>query len=122
MYNIGIGSPFPGLEILCYLAVSQVGSGIMTLMIWQLMISSYGISPFRRSGQALPLLVSELPWQLKLHYWLTRISRFVLTTKNHHKFLFVVFSPIFLLRRDGQDIWDFFKTLSLNDVSPPVLV
>lgn len=120
MYNIGVGSSLPGLEIVCFLAVSQAGCGIMTLMIWQLMMSSYGILPFGRRGQVLPLLVVELSPRFKLHYWLAKISRLALNTKSRHKFPLVVFSPEFLLRRDGPNIFDFFKTFSLNDVSPPV--
>lgn len=120
MYNIGVGSSFPDLEIVCFFAVSQAGCGILTLMIWQLMMSSYGIHPFGRLGQALPLLLVELSQRLKLRYWLAKISRLALNTKSRHKFPLVFFSPEFLLCRDGPNIFDFFKTLSLNDVSPPV--
>ncbi len=110
-----------GLELLSFISVSQTGL-LMVLFVWPLAISSCGLHPFSRLAQNLPWLIQELRIQLNLHYLLARVSRLALYANSRRNTLPPLFSAKFLLRRDGQDIFDFLKTFSLNDVSPPVLV
>jgi hypothetical protein len=74
-----------------------------------------------RVAQTLSWLVSGLQMQCNLPAWLTKVMRRIIDA-NFHDLLPPILSLKFLLRRDGRNIFDFFKTLSLNDISPPVLV
>ncbi|MDZ7290222.1 MAG: hypothetical protein ONB44_12970 [candidate division KSB1 bacterium] len=121
MHYIGAGSAVPELEFLVLLSVSQ-GSLITFLVVWQIMLSSCGLLPFQRLAQFVPMVVVELRMRFSLRYWLTKVSRLNLCTNQRPKFIPPVIGFDLLLHRDGLNIFDFFKTFSFNDVSPPAPV
>jgi hypothetical protein len=92
----------------------------MSLLLWQQLSFSSGLLRFCRTYRTAPYLLLELRLRLNLRYWVTRLWKSCL----HNSFRTSVSSPVLsapsLRRRDGQNIFDFFKTLSLSDVSPPV--
>ncbi|MGH7455434.1 MAG: hypothetical protein ACRENG_29035 [bacterium] len=118
MYNIYASSSFMGLELLGFLSVSQAGLPL-AFVLWQIMFSNSGLQPCSRLAHTLSVLVLE---HFNVHHWVTRVSRLGLPPSCRRNALPPILSSKFLLRRDGQHIFDFFKTLSLNDVSPPVLL
>jgi hypothetical protein len=117
MYNLYASSSFMGLELLGFLSVSQAGLPL-ALVLWQVMFSNSGLQPCSRLAHTLSVLVRE---HFNVHHWVTRVSRLGPHSSCRNA-LPPILSAKFLLRRDGRHIFDFFKTLSLNDVSPPVLV
>lgn len=119
MYHIGAGGTLPELELLALLSVSQ-GSLITILVIWQVMLSSCGLHPFHRLTQTIPMFVLEVRTRFDFRYWLVKMARFNLYSNGREKLIPSVISLKFLLRRDGRNIFDFFKAFSFNDVSPPV--
>ncbi len=118
MYNIYASSSFMGLELLGFLSVSQAGLPL-AFVLWQIMFSNAGLQPCSRLAHTLSVLVLE---HFNVHHWVARVSRLGLQPSRCRNSLPPILSSKFLLRRDGQHIFDFFKTFSLNDVSPPVLV
>jgi hypothetical protein len=118
MHNIYASSSFMGLELLGFLSVSQAGLPLV-FVLWQVMFSSSGLQPYGRLAHSLSVLVRE---HFNVHHWVRRVSRLGLNPSCRRNALPPILNAKFLLRRDGRHIFDFFKTLSLNDVSPPVLV
>ncbi len=111
MQNFIATSPFPELELLCFFSLSQTGWA-MAFMIWQLL--SVSVHSLQRSAQNMPVLVRELRlWEMG---W-----RLTLQTECNRIYFYPLLSAHYLLLRDGHDIFDFFKTFLLNDVSPPAL-
>jgi hypothetical protein len=88
------------------------------LMLWQQVGCCNGLLRFCRNARTVPFLTLELRFRLNLRYWSARLSRLMFRCDGCPLFPFI-FSGKFLLRRDGHNIFDFFKTLSLSDVSPP---
>jgi hypothetical protein len=120
MHNIYASSSFMGLELLGFLSVSQAGLPL-AFVLWQVMFSNSGLQPCSRLAHTLSVMVLELRLHLNVHHWVTRVSRLGLHPSCRRNFLPPIVSSKFLLRRDGQHIFDFFKTFSLNDVSPPAV-
>jgi hypothetical protein len=121
MHQISAGNSSWEFELLCFFAMSHASSWVVVLMVWQLLFSSSRIHLSGRVPNTLSCLVSVLQMQRNLSAWLTKAMRRIVLA-SFHDLLPPVFSLKFLLRRDGRHIFDFFKTLSLNDISPPVLV
>ena len=115
MHNLYASSSFMGLELLGFLSVSQAGLPL-AFVLWQVMFSNSGLQPCSRLAHTLSVLVRE---HFNVHHWVTRVSRVGRHPSRRRNSLPPILSSKFLLRRDGQHIFDFFKTLSLNDVSPP---
>jgi hypothetical protein len=86
-------------------------------LLWQHAICFNGLHRSCRLTQTLPLLWLELRMRLNRPYWVTWLSHLVLD--NSRGLLPSIFSPGFLLCRDGQNIFDFFKTFALTNVSLP---
>ncbi len=118
MHNIYASSSFMGLELLGFLSVSQAGLPL-ALVLWQVMFANSDLQPCSRLAHTLSVLVRE---HFNVHHWVARVSRLGLHPSCRRNALPPILSSKFLLRRDGQHIFDFFKTFSLNDVSPPVLL
>jgi hypothetical protein len=94
----------------------------MAMMLWHQLSYSSGLLRCCRMKRVLPFLTLELRLRLNSRYWMKPLSQFLVLALNKcRNFLPAILSGKLLLRRDGRHIFDFFKTLSLNDVSPPVL-
>jgi hypothetical protein len=121
MSNFPPGSFAATIKFLWVVPVSKVSLG-MTMMLWLQLTYGGGLSRYCRIRRVLPFLTLELRMRLNPRYWISQISQFVFHSFNDRPIVFTsVLSAYFLLRRDGRNIFDFFKTLSIDDVSPPVL-
>lgn len=121
MYQLVAGSTLPPWDVLVLLSMGQ-GSLITILFLAQVMLSSCGLHPFCRFTRTMARFGLELRLRLKLQYWLVKMARFNRCANCREKIMAAGISSQFLLRRDGRNIFDFFKTVSFNDVSPPVWV
>lgn len=120
MSSIYLNTLFAGLKILLICSVSKAGLAAATVL-WQHSVYFGGLHRFCRIARTLPFLALELRTRLNLRYWVTRISRLA-RYANCRTPLPPILSPKFLVSRDGRNIFDLFKTLSLSDVSPPAFV
>jgi hypothetical protein len=117
MVNLFLGSFIVGAKALAMLLFSKV-SVATTLLLWQHAVGFGGWQRLNSIRQTLPFLMLELRMRLNRRNWIVRLSHLALFA-NHRDFSPPVFSSLFLLRRDGRHILDFFKTLACSDVSPP---
>jgi hypothetical protein len=121
MFNFLLDSFVAGIKFLWVVPVSKVGVG-MTMMLWLQLTYGGGLYRYCRMRRVLPFLTLELRMQLNPRYWISQISQFTFHSfMSCRTVLASVLSTHFLLRRDGRNIFDFFKTLSIDDISPPVL-
>lgn len=118
MFYICAGNSLSGVEEAFLLAVSQFGSGVITLWLWQLLLFGYGLQREKRTTFFSPVTIMQNWARFNGRYWASDFSPFI-DLLNWRHLLPPILSPKFLLRRDGQDIFDFYKTLAVNDVSPP---
>jgi hypothetical protein len=107
------------VAILKFLSVASAGkiSIAAALMLWHQASGSYR---FCHLVRALPFLALELRIWLDFNNWLTQLSQLV----RHHGSRNLppsVPSMEFLRWRDGHTIFDFFKTLSFDGISPPAI-
>lgn len=121
MYQFVASSALSQWDVLVLLSVGP-GSLITILVLSQMMLSSCGLPPCHCLNRMLPRL--GLEWRLRLNFqhWLVKMARFKRCANCREKLVAAGISPQFLLRRNGRNIFDFFKTVSFNDVSPPVWV
>lgn len=121
MFNLVIDNFLISAKLFYAFLANKAGFG-MTIMMWHQLNCSNALLRFCRIKRVLPFLTLELRLRLNSRYWITPLSQFlVLALHKCQNFLPPILSGKFLLRRDGRHIFDFFKTLSLNDVSPPAL-
>jgi hypothetical protein len=110
---------FPGLKFLCRCLAKRIHSG-MSLMLWHQLSYHDGLHRFRRIARTVPFLTPELRLQLNLRNWVKRLSK--ATFKSASTLFLPSFLCLdFLFCRYGRHIFDFYKTLSLSDVSPPAI-
>jgi len=108
---------FTRLKLLSGRLVKHVRSGMM-LMLWHQMSYHHGLLRFCRIARTVPFLTPELRLLLNLRYWVKRVSK--ATFKSAPTFFLPSFLCLdFLFYRYGRHIFDFYKNLSLSDVSPP---
>lgn len=121
MYQFVASSALPQWDFLILLSVGP-GSLITILVLAQMMLSSCGLPPCHRLDRMLSRF--SLEWRLRLNFqhWLVKMARFNRCANCGETIVAPGISSLFLLRRDGRNIFDFFKTVSFNDVSPPVWV
>lgn len=99
---------------------NKVALSMMILVCCQVACSN-GFLRVRRILWVSPLLTLDLRSFLNLRNWMDPLSQSFVSALNTCRYFFPsILSGRILLRRDGRHIFDFFKTLSLNDVSPPV--
>ena len=121
MFDFLLGCFAATIKFLWVVPVSKAGIG-MTMMLWLQLTYGGGLSRYCRIRRVLPFLTLELRMQLNPRYWISQISQFIFHSFMSCRTVFTsVLSAHFLLRRDGRNIFDFFKTLSIDDVSPPIL-
>lgn len=97
-------------------------AGVVTvLLLWQQVGYCNSLLRFCRGARTVPFLVFELRFRLNLRYWVQRLSQLLLRINFRH-FFPTIQSDKLLLRRDGRNIFDFFKTLCISDISPPLMV
>lgn len=120
MFNIVFNDFLISTQLFYAFLASKAGFG-MTIMVWHQLNYSNGLLRFCRIKRVLPFLTLELRLRLNSRYWINPLSQFlVLALHKCRNFRPQILSGKFLLCRDGRHIFDFFKTLSLNDVSPPL--
>jgi len=119
MLHFSSGSVLASAQFLSMLLFSKAGLA-MALLVWHNATYIGGVFRFNRIKHTVPFLLLDLRMRLNWRYWVTRLSRLALSA-NYRDFFLPAAGPKFLLHRDGRHIFDFFKTLSLSDVSPPAL-
>lgn len=117
MFVICTGNYFAGMEILIFFSASHT-SLMLALLLWHLVTPDNGLRRFCSIAGTLHAVLA-LRTRLNLCHWVKWLSQRTART-NCQTPLPTLLSPHFLLRRDGHTIFDFFKTLSISDVSPPV--
>jgi hypothetical protein len=117
VYLIGLAGLMKSLYVFSLVKVSL---GV-SLLLWQQLFYPSGLLRFCRTCRTVPYLLLELRLRLNMRYWVVRLSKLMVRSGDCHALLTSTARHDYLPYRDGRQIFDFLKTLSLTDVSPPVL-
>ena len=117
VYLIGL----PGLmKSLLILSLGKVSLGL-SFLLWQQLFFPSGLLRFCRTCQTVPYLLLELRMRLNMRYWVVRLSKLTLRSTDCYAVPASTARHDYLPYRYGRRIFDFIKTLSLTDVSPPAV-
>jgi hypothetical protein len=107
------------LKIIAIVCLGRMSGGI-AIVLWQQLIFPSGLLRFCRTCNTVPYLLLELRLRLNLRYWMIRLSRAMIRSTCCQSLFSASARHGYLHYRDGRRAFDFFKTLSLTDVSPPL--
>ncbi len=117
VYLIGLSGL---MKTLLLFSLAKVSLGL-SFLLWQQLFFPSGLLRYCRTRQTVPYLLLELRMRLNMRYWVVRLSKLALRSCDCHGFLASSARHDYLPYRYGRQIFDFFKTLSLTDVSPPAV-
>lgn len=102
----------------CGMLLFSKAGVVIALLLWQHVGYCNRLLRFCRGARTVPFLIFELRFRLNLRYWVQRLSQ-LLRHDEVRRVCPAILSSTFLLLRYGRNIFDFFKTFSLSDISPP---
>jgi len=120
MNMIGTTGAGSGSEILLILSIIE--SVILCLIFYaQFLFASEDLCILSPATPALPVLIGEICQWFSWRYWVSRIFRFFARVKSR-SFLPSARGTALLWRREGRRFFEFFRTLALSDLPPPLPV
>jgi len=115
IYLIGLSGLWKSFYMFSLIKVSL---GV-SLLLWQQLCFPSGLLRFCRTCQTVPYLMLELRMRLNMRYWVSWLSLSMVQANTCQTHSFTISHHDYLASRDGRRIFDFLKTLSIADVSPP---
>ena len=104
-----------------YLSLLSSATLAAATVLWLHTAHLEGLHRFLRIARTVPFWVVELRACLKVRAWAERFNSHAVPATDARPPRLSPLDIDYLQSRSGQTVFDFFKTLSITDVSPPVL-